>query len=253
MRVMSDDGVQIGFEVVGEGPPVVLLHGFFGDRSTWRDAGYVAGLAGFRLVLVDGRGHGESGRPHDPGAYDVTRQGDDVLAVLDALGIAKASVWGSSMGGIVALHLLARHPARMDRVVATGAHGDAVPSQEDDDLARTLRARGVAPLIPELGDVPGWMAATMRAADPLALAALAEALPRRPSALADLAKAPNPVLLLAGEHDDDLTTIRRTADVLPHGDVAVLPGCGHFAAFTRVDLALPEVLGRGALGHPEAR
>ncbi|GAB2841361.1 alpha/beta hydrolase [Actinocorallia aurea] len=250
MRATSGDGVEIAFEVVGQGPPVVLLHGFFGDRSTWRDAGYVARLGGFRLILVDGRGHGESGRPYEPAAYDVARQADDVLAVLDALGLAKASVWGSSMGGIVALHLLAGNPERVDRVVVTGAHGEEVPVEEDDALAETLRTRGMEPLIPGPDTVPEWMAATMRAADPLALAALAVALPRRPSALEELAKVPNPVLLLAGGDDGGLPAIRRTAGVLPQGDLAVLPGCHHFAAFVRVDLALAEVLGRGALGDP---
>lgn len=238
MRIRSGDGVEIGFEVVGDGPPLVLLHGFFGDRSTWHSAGYVAGLGGRRLILIDGRGHGASDAPHDPAAYDVVRQGDDVLDVLDALGLERASVWGSSMGGIVALHLLARRPERIDRLVATGAHGDGVSVPDDDPAVETLRTEGVEPFIGELGDPPAWMVETMREADPPALAALAEALPRRRGVLPRLAEVDNPVLLIAGGEDPGLPDIRRTADVLPDGRLAVLPGCGHFDAFVRSDLAL---------------
>ncbi|MEO3782991.1 alpha/beta hydrolase [Actinocorallia sp. B10E7] len=243
MRIRSGDGVEIGFEVVGDGPPLVLLHGFFGDRSTWHAAGYVTGLSGYRLILIDGRGHGTSGAPHDPAAYDVVRQGDDVLAVLDALGLARASIWGSSMGGIIALHLLARHPERIDRLIATGAHGDSVSVPADDPLPETLRTEGVEPFIAHLGDPPTWMVETMRAADPLALAALAEALPRRRSALTRLAEIDAPVLLIAGGEDPGLPDIRRTADTLPNGRLAVLAGCGHFDAFTRSDLALAAAAG----------
>ncbi|WP_373465054.1 alpha/beta fold hydrolase [Streptomyces luteogriseus] len=59
----------------------MLLHGFFGDRTTWRSAGYVDALAGdHRLVLVDARGHGGSDAPHDVDSYRIDRQVGDVVA-----------------------------------------------------------------------------------------------------------------------------------------------------------------------------
>ncbi len=62
MAAVVSDGARIEFEVTGDGPPLVLLHGFFGDRSTWHAAGYVNALAArFRLVLIDLVGHGGSG------------------------------------------------------------------------------------------------------------------------------------------------------------------------------------------------
>ncbi|MET9119128.1 alpha/beta fold hydrolase [Streptomyces longwoodensis] len=83
MRVTSGDGVQIAFDVVGSGPPLVLLHGFIGVGTTWRSAGYVDALAGgHRLVLVDARGHGESDAPYDVDSYRIDRQVGDVVAVL---------------------------------------------------------------------------------------------------------------------------------------------------------------------------
>lgn len=88
MWATSRDGVRIAFEAVGRGHPLVLLHGFFGDRTTWWSAGHVAALAGhFRLILVDARGHGGSEAPHDVDSYRIDRQVDDIIAVLDVLGI----------------------------------------------------------------------------------------------------------------------------------------------------------------------
>ena len=59
MQATSTDGVRIKFETTGHGHPLVLLHGFFGDRTSWRSAGYVDALAGkFSLILIDARGHG---------------------------------------------------------------------------------------------------------------------------------------------------------------------------------------------------
>ena len=96
--------------------------------------------------------------------------------------------------------------------------------------------------VAHLGDPPAWMVETMRTADPLALAALAEALPRRSGVLPRLAEIDTPVLLIAGGEDSGLPDIRRTADILPNGRLVVLPGCGHFEAFVRSDLALAAVL-----------
>src|SRR5687767_9340209 len=71
MHALSTDGTKIVYECVGDGDPFVLLHGFSDTRETWREAGYVERLIqrGRRSILIDCRGHGESGKPHDPNAY----------------------------------------------------------------------------------------------------------------------------------------------------------------------------------------
>jgi pimeloyl-ACP methyl ester carboxylesterase len=93
MRATSSDGAQIAFETAGRGDPLVLLHGFFGDRATWRSAGHVDALAAdYRLILIDGRGHGDSDAPHRPASYRIGQQVDDVLAVLDSLGVGRAAL-----------------------------------------------------------------------------------------------------------------------------------------------------------------
>ncbi|MFF3565467.1 alpha/beta fold hydrolase [Streptomyces sp. NPDC002574] len=247
MRIASSDGSKIAFETLGHGDPLVLVHGFFGDRTTWRSAGHVGALADdFRLILIDARGHGRSDAPHDAESYELSRQVDDVLAVLDALDIDRAAVWGASMGGIIGLHLLARHPERLTGLVAGGAHAGvvAVDPAEVEAEAAVFRDQGIAPFIGMLergGSLPPWMRAAMQAADPLALAALTLALDNRESVLDVLASCSVPLLLIAGDGDPQLPAIRQTADQVPTARIVELPDCGHFDAFLRTDLTVPVV------------
>ncbi|MET9793676.1 alpha/beta fold hydrolase [Streptomyces canus] len=247
MRVTSGDGVRIAFEVVGSGPPLVLLHGFFGDRTTWRSAGYVDALAGgHRLVLVDARGHGGSDAPHDVDSYRIDRQVGDGVAVLDALDISRVAFWGASMGGIIGLNLLAGHPERLTALVAGGAHGGrvaAAPAEVQREVG-LFRSRGTAPFIEMLerqGPLPAWMRAAMQSADPHALAALTAALDARDGVMESLVHTPIPVLLLAGDCDPRLRSIQDTAARISGATCVELPGCGHFDTFLRLDLALPVV------------
>ena len=85
-QATSNDGVKIHYEVEGDGPPLLLQHGFSGSLLGWRDAGYVDALrSSYRLMLVDGRGHGQSDKPHDVESYAMQRRVDDALAVLEPL------------------------------------------------------------------------------------------------------------------------------------------------------------------------
>ncbi|TDD79215.1 alpha/beta fold hydrolase [Actinomadura darangshiensis] len=241
------DGVRIAFDTAGQGRPLVLLHGFFGDRSTWRDAGYVDALADqYRLICIDARGHGGSDAPRDVGSYRIDRQVGDVIAVLDALSVDRAAFWGASMGGIIGMHLLARHPERLTGLVAGGAHAERVKVQpaEVEREAEVFRSQGVEPFIAAMegrGRLPAWMRSTMLAADAHALAALATALADRDGVLDVLARVPVPLLLLAGDHDPQRAAIQRTAAQIPSATLVELPDCGHLDAFLRTDLTLPVV------------
>jgi pimeloyl-ACP methyl ester carboxylesterase len=242
-------GSRIEYEVTGDGPPLVLLHGFFGDRSTWHAAGHVGALAGqFRLIPIDLVGHGGSDAPPDPARYQMDEHARDVVAVLDSLRVDRAAVWGASMGGRAGFHLMARAPDRLTALIAGGAHACAVqtdPAELERETA-LLREQGTAPFADSIE--PSWMREVMLRADGHALAAQALADAAGHGAPPELDSVPVPVLLLAGEHDPRLSLIRATGDRLRRAEVAVLPGCGHFDTFTRTDLTVP--LAREFLGRP---
>jgi pimeloyl-ACP methyl ester carboxylesterase len=96
MPYANNNGVRIHYEVEGDGPPLVLIHGFYADLEYWRLLGYVKALkSSYHVILIDLRGHGLSDKPHEPAAYGETQRVGDILAVLDAEGVQTAHVWGS--------------------------------------------------------------------------------------------------------------------------------------------------------------
>ncbi len=119
------DGTLIDYEDRGQGPCVVLLHGFGADRElNWVRPGVLDALvrAGRRVVAPDARGHGRSGKPHDPARYKGDVMVGDVVALLDHLGLERCSLVGYSMGSLTALGLLPIEP-RIDRAVLGGVGG----------------------------------------------------------------------------------------------------------------------------------
>jgi pimeloyl-ACP methyl ester carboxylesterase len=121
-EALTDDGVAIVYDDLGpqDGVPVVLCHGLAaaGEQLT-ADAEYLAGL-GYRVLVPDLRGHGRSGKPRAMTAesFSIPRMADDLLAVLEQAGVGPVHWVGNSLGGILALQLLARHEARF-RTLAT--------------------------------------------------------------------------------------------------------------------------------------
>ena len=81
MPYADNQSTRIHYQVEGDGPPLVLQHGFTGNLMRWYSFGYVSALqSSYRLVLVDARGHGQSDKPHDPAAYALPRRVGDVVA-----------------------------------------------------------------------------------------------------------------------------------------------------------------------------
>jgi pimeloyl-ACP methyl ester carboxylesterase len=118
MRRVAGDGVTLAVADEGEGPAVVLLHGFPDSSRLWRNQVPVLVGAGFRVVVPDLRGFGESDRPDAVEAYAIRHSVADVAAILDALEIERAHVVGHDWGAAVAWLFTAFLPARVDRLVA---------------------------------------------------------------------------------------------------------------------------------------
>jgi 3-oxoadipate enol-lactonase len=140
--VADSAGVRIAYEVVGSGPPLVLAHGLGYARWGWEPV--VPELAEeFTVLLFDNRGIGGSDIPEGP--YSAGAMAADVMAVMDAVGIERAHLVGTSLGGMVAQEAAIRWPDRVDRLVlacTTPGGGRAFPLPE-----RTLRLIAEAPLL----------------------------------------------------------------------------------------------------------
>jgi len=115
MPSVDVNGCPINYIVEGTGDPILLIHGFASSlQGNWRAPGVIAAIvaAGRKVIAIDCRGHGRSGKPHDPQAYAGAAMADDAIAVLDHLGIEKADLAGYSMGGFLSASLLVNHPQR---------------------------------------------------------------------------------------------------------------------------------------------
>ena len=123
MPVFHHGSVELAYLDEGEGEPIVLVHGFASSKEVnWVQPGWVATLkgAGRRVIALDNRGHGQSTKLYDPADYHTTKMAEDVRALLDHLGIARADVMGYSMGARIAAFLALAHPDRVRSMVLGG-------------------------------------------------------------------------------------------------------------------------------------
>jgi pimeloyl-ACP methyl ester carboxylesterase len=135
----SADGTRIAYEVRGSGPALMLVHGAGQTRGDWDTLGYVTPLAErFTVLMVDSRGFGDSARPVEAAAYAVDRQIEDLLAVADAAGVDRFSLWGYGRGAIIGRYLAARSERVQAMIYAGVPFGPAL----SETLA--LAARGLA-------------------------------------------------------------------------------------------------------------
>lgn len=235
MSHFSRDGFSIHYETHGSGLPVVLLHGicvsFAGNFGAY---GWIERLRGqgLRVIGMDFRGHGQSDKPHDSSAYGTTHLADDVIALLDHLGLDRVSLMGYSLGSVVALHLLHTHPERFTRgvLIATGDGLIGLPPFTQAEIAPKLAQALDRPDYP--ADLPKhvatyWSFATKVSGDRVAAAAAARA-DYPPCTLAEAGNVNCPVLVVSGELDPVLGTGPRLAQALPFGRYMEIPGADHF-------------------------
>ena len=129
----SFDGVRLAWREMGEGRPVLLLHGFFSDAFTnWIRYGHAAAIAGrgFRVIMPDLRAHGESAKPHDAASYPPDVLSRDGMALVAHLGLTDYDLGGYSLG--------ARTTARMLIKDANPRRADSSPRHV---ASRSIRAR----------------------------------------------------------------------------------------------------------------
>ncbi len=146
-EVPRGEGLVLRGEQAGDGSPVVLLHGLTATRRYVVMGSRLLERAGCRTIAYDARGHGRSSPAPDPRAYDYAELADDLLAVLDALGIQRALIAGASMGALTAVRFALAHPARVAALgIVTPAYDPSAPTPaatERDALAEGLRDGGI--------------------------------------------------------------------------------------------------------------
>src|ERR1035438_2067655 len=220
-RFAGRDGVELAYRETGSGRPLILLlRGFGGAGSldAWADAFVEQGR---RVVLPDFRGHGDSGKPHDPAAYPPDILADDGFALIEALGLTDYSLGGYSLGGRTTIRMLARG-ARPNRAVVAGMGLDGVlhASSRNDHFRRILENLRTWDRRSPEGKAEAFLKSP--GADPVAgLYLLDSNVDTPPEALA---KIDVPVLALAGTEDDDNGTAEDLAAALPYGRGAPIPG-----------------------------
>jgi pimeloyl-ACP methyl ester carboxylesterase len=226
------DGVEIAFTDEGEGAPVVLVHGFASTAQVnWVYPSWVATLtkASRRVIALDNRGHGASTKLYDPAAYHSARMADDVRALLDHLGLARADVMGYSMGARIVAFFALAHPSRLRRAVLGGlgirlVEGVGLP----ESIADALEA-------PSLDDVRDPTGRTFRAfaeqtrSDLTALAACIRG-SRQTLTREQVVTLHAPILVAVGSKDTVAGSAQELAALLPSGRAFDIPGRDHMLA-----------------------
>lgn len=138
-HAMTDDGVRLYYEEVGDGKPLVFVHEYAGDYRSWEPQMRFFSRY-YRCIAFNARGYPPSDVPEDPEKYSQVRARDDIGSILDHLGIGKAHICGLSMGGFAALHFGISHRARALSLVVGGCGYGAEPAKREQFRAETSAA-----------------------------------------------------------------------------------------------------------------
>ena len=231
----ADDGVRLAWYDMGEGRPVVLLHGFMSDSYTnWVRYGQAGAIvaAGRRVVMMDFRAHGQSDKPHDPAAYPRDRLTKDALQFIAHLGLTDYDLGGYSLGSRTVSRMLAEGatPAR----VILGGMGL-------EGLTDTGRRGGhFRNILTNIGrherGTPAWMVEAFLKTtdgDPEALLGIIDTFADTP--IETIESFAMPVQILCGAEDNDNGSATALAEVLPNAVYAEVPG-GHMSSVTKPEM-----------------
>jgi 3-oxoadipate enol-lactonase len=250
MMKTNINNIHLGFDLLGEiEPPIVLIHGFGLDRSIWRPLA-LSHLGNQMVILPDMRGHGESDAPRGP--YRMSLLAEDLALLLESLGINKAIVCGHSMGGYVALAFANQYPQMLMGLGLITTNANADPEDKRAGryaLIQEIRERGAIVvadnLAPRLSDdqvVVNQAHALISKTNPEGLIGALAGMAERPDRAARLLEIDVPSLVVAGEVDriTVFTEAKAMAEALPKGHFLGIRGVGHMPM-----AEAPEVLADG--------
>ena len=244
MPFIVTQGLRIHYHVEGQGPPLLLEHGFMDSMATWYELGYVNRLKKhYCVILVDIRGHGKSGKPHDHRAYGLKYIVSDIVAVLDHLNVATAHYFGYSMGGFIGFGLAKHAAARFVSLVIGGSNPYPHPSKAIDLRIRKLK-QGPEGILALWGPVMSpLMRARLLTNDIEALCAYLIQRGQEPGLEGVLPAMTMPCLLFAGEADWSYSRTRECASHVPDARFMGLPGLNHAEVLNSPDIILEHIIG----------
>ncbi len=229
----DSDGIRLHYEVHGpdQGTPIMLVHGFASDyRLNWVGSRWQETLAGagFRVIGLDCRGHGHSDKPHEEAAYAIDVMADDVVRLLDHVGVESAHHLGYSMGARIGLELAIAHPDRIRRAVLGGLGSEGAIAHSAE-IATALRAG--EPTDDPIAQTFYRFAASRPGNDLAALAACIAGLRPR-SDPRELGAIRTPILIVVGDRDDLAAGAPELIELIPTARLVTLPGRDHMSAVT---------------------
>ena len=234
-RFTARDGVGLAWREMGEGRPLLLIHGYVSNAVVnWIRYGHARHIAdaGFRVIMPDLRGHGDSDKPHDPACYKPDVLADDVFDLIRHLGLTDYDLAGYSLGGRTSVRMMAKG-ARPRRAVLSGMGLDGILNTQ----GRGGYFRHVLTNIGsfERGSSEWLTEAFLKTTggDPEALLLILDTFVD--TSREELAAIDLPVLVVTGEDDDDNGSGEALAEALPQGRFESIPG-NHMSAVTKPEL-----------------
>ena len=234
-RFRSDDGLDLVYREIGEGRPLVLIHGLFSNGwVNWVRYGHAKLIAdaGFRVIMPDLRGHGESAAPHDPSFYPPDVLAQDGAALVRHLHLTDYDLGGYSLGGRTTLRMLVRGATPRRAILSgMGLEGMLHTSGRSGFFRQVLEGMGT-----HARGSGAWMAEAFlktTGGDPFAMLPLLGSFVD--TTREEIAAIATPTLVLAGIDDHDNGSSADLAALLPTAHLAHIPG-NHMTSVLRPEL-----------------
>jgi pimeloyl-ACP methyl ester carboxylesterase len=239
MSVDILNGIEIGYDIAGDGPAVLFTHGYQASRRMW-DAQRDALADAYRAITWDLRGHGDSGVPDDPSRYTHELMLGDMVALLDLAGADQAVLVGHSLGGFASLRFYVDHPDRVRALVLFGSgpgYRDAEARKGWNDMAerfaKSIEEKGLGLLERATAEVSG---ATHRSPRALAHAARGMLAQQDSKVMDAIREISVPTLVMIGTEDKPfIGSSEYMAAKIPGAELVRIEGAGHAANIERPD------------------
>lgn len=229
--------VELFFEETGHGIPIMLLHGYPLDHSIWQPLIPLMKDEA-RLIMPDLRGHGRS--PVPDGVYRMPSMAEDVLVLLDRLGVQKVVLAGHSMGGYVALNFARAYPQRLAGLALVASHcfadekeraANRIATAQKVDESEDIQFIADA-MLPDLTTDPSLqnrIKEMILSTKPKGISAVLRGMAERETMVDTLAAIQKPVLIIAGGEDKLISTdrVKEMSSLMKKPWVAIIPGAGH--------------------------